>query len=378
MGKAKRILILSVKAGAGHLRAAQALEEAFRERYPKLDVRNEDALQYTNAAFRKTYSQTYEKVVANIPSLWQFVYESMEEMPVDSRVKKLGELWDRLNTRRLTDMIDEFQPDRIVCTHYLPAEKMASRRRRGKLSAFVSVVLTDYDIHTMWVQDGVNHYFVATDEMAHALSLKGVGDATVDVTGIPVTPAFAKRYPGRPAMRRKLGLRPDAPTVLISAGGFGMMKADEAVAALAKRLPEAQFITVAGRNEELHKRLKRVAARHEGTIAPFGFVDNMHELMAASDLAVAKSGGLTTSESLALGLPLVVFHPIPGQEERNATYLLERGAGVWAHTAAHMMYKVEQLLNDPARLRRMRLAARRTAKPSAAYDIAAQIVARKD
>src|SRR5690606_15297049 len=136
----------------------------------------------------------------------------------------------------------------------------------------------------------------------------------------------------RTEMRMQLGLEPDRPTVLVAAGGFGMMCADEAAQVLSDRLPQAQLLVVAGRNEELRERLVKVALTAPGRIIPFGFVDHMHELMAASAFAVTKSGGLTTSECLALGLPMVVFNPIPGQEERNALYLLENGAGLWAHT----------------------------------------------
>ncbi|MEA3365391.1 MAG: glycosyltransferase, partial [Candidatus Hydrogenedentes bacterium] len=157
--------------------------------------------------------------------------------------------------------------------------------------------------------------------------------------------------------------------------GFGMMSADEVVKHLAERLPKSQFIAVAGKNETLKKRLDKVATSCEGRLKSFGFVNNMHELMAASDVAVSKSGGLTTSECLAMGLPLVVFDPIPGQEERNAVYLLERGAGVWGRTAAQMVFKVESLLNDPARLAEMQRNARRIARPEAAFTIAEQLVA---
>jgi processive 1,2-diacylglycerol beta-glucosyltransferase len=166
-----------------------------------------------------------------------------------------------------------------------------------------------------------------------------------------------------------LGLNPNLRTVLVAAGGFGMMSADEAVRLLADQLPEGQFVAVAGRNEELKKRLDKLAEGCGGRVTPFGFVDNMHELMAASDLAVSKSGGLTTSECLAMGLPMVVFNPIPGQEERNAIYLLEHGAGLWARTPAQMVFKVQTLFNDSDRLAEMQQNARRIARPEAAFTI---------
>lgn len=369
-----RILVLSVKAGAGHLRAAQAVTHAIRERFPNVEVVSADALEYTNAAFRKGYTEGYETLVRNLPSVWERIYESLETKPADSNAKKLATLWSRLNTKHLLMFVENFKPDAIACTHFLPAEVLGAQRAKGKLRAPVYTILTDYDIHSMWIQEGVTGYFVASSEMAHALREKGIGTASVEVSGIPILPEFAREYPPRETTRQTLGLNPAQRTVLVAAGGFGMMSADDAVKLLAGHLPEAQFLAVAGRNAELEKRLKKLARAYKGRVKPFGFVDNMHELMAASDLAVSKSGGLTTSECLAMGLPMLVFNPIPGQEERNAIYLLEHGAGLWARTPAQMLFKVKALLDDPKRLADMQEAARRIARPRAAFDIAERLM----
>jgi len=369
-----RILVLSVKAGAGHLRAAQAVTHAIRERFPNVEVVSADALEYTNAAFRKGYTEGYETLVRNLPSVWERIYESLETKPADSNAKKLATLWSRLNTKHLLMFVENFKPDVIACTHFLPAEVLGAQRAKGKLRAPVYTILTDYDIHSMWIQEGVTGYFVASSEMAHALREKGIGTASVEVSGIPILPEFAREYPPRETTCQTLGLNPAQRTVLVAAGGFGMMSADDAVKLLAGHLPEAQFLAVAGRNAELEKRLKKLARAYKGRVKPFGFVDNMHELMAASDLAVSKSGGLTTSECLAMGLPMLVFNPIPGQEERNAIYLLEHGAGLWARTPAQMLFKVKALLDDPKRLADMQEAARRIARPRAAFDIAERLM----
>lgn len=369
-----RILVLSVKAGAGHLRAAQAVTHAIRERFPNVEVVSADALEYTNAAFRKGYTEGYETLVRNLPSVWERIYESLETKPADSNAKKLATLWSRLNTKHLLMFVENFKPDVIACTHFLPAEVLGAQRAKGKLRAPVYTILTDYDIHSMWIQEGVTGYFVASSEMAHALREKGIGTAFVEVSGIPILPEFAREYPPRETTRQTLGLNPAQRTVLVAAGGFGMMSADDAVKLLAGHLPEAQFLAVAGRNAELEKRLKKLARAYKGRVKPFGFVDNMHELMAASDVAVSKSGGLTTSECLAMGLPMLVFNPIPGQEERNAIYLLEHGAGLWARTPAQMLFKVKALLDDPKRLADMQEAARRIARPRAAFDIAERLM----
>jgi len=370
----KRVLILSIKAGSGHMRAAAAIEAALQEEHPEVVVRHDEALRYTSASFREAFTRTYNRLATDLPSIWGLIYEHLEEQPADSRTKKLGTLVDRLNSREILKAVNDFRATHVVCTHYFPAEILAAYRRKELLRRPVSVVLTDYDIHTMWIQDGVDHYFVATDAMAYALHVKGIGDAGVSVTGIPVMPDFGRDYPGRAEMRRRLGLRAEPPTVLVAAGGFGMGNLDQTVAMLADMLDDVQFLAVAGTNHRLHGALKKVAVERPGKIVPFGFVNNMHELMAASDFAVTKSGGLTSSECLALGLPMIIVSPIPGQEERNADFLLENGVALRANAPAHLIYKVRQLIADPERQESMREAIRRVAKPRAAMDIAAEVL----
>ncbi len=373
MGKPKKVLIISVKAGAGHLRAAEALESTLLNSFPQVHVQNINALEYANAAYARNYSSTYEKLATNLPSVWKFIYEQFEKKSVDSKTKKLAAMFDRLQTRPLVDYVKRYDPDAILCTHYLPAEIFGPRRLAGKLRASLSVVLTDYDVHTMWITPGVDQYFVATEEVAYALRAKGVGDAAVSATGIPLMPVFSKRYPSQQAMRRHLGLNPEPRTVLIAAGGFGLSHLDQTVRTIAEQVKGAQLLALAGRNEKLLKGLQAVAKDHPN-VTPFGFMNNMHELMAASDLMVSKSGGLTSSECLAMGLPMVIFNPIPGQEERNSDYLLESGVAMRANSPAHLVYKVVRLLEEPALLARMAEAARAIARPRAAHEIVTKVL----
>jgi processive 1,2-diacylglycerol beta-glucosyltransferase len=370
----KKVLILSVKAGAGHLRAAAAIEQAFQETHPEVEARNVEALEYTNPAFQASFTGAYSKLASDLPSVWGIIYGQMEQKTSTSKSKKFAALVDRLNAAPIVRMVRRYAPDAVLCTHYLPAEILAPLRRKGKLAAPLFVALTDFDIHTMWIQEGVDRYFVATDEMAHALKESGIGSAHVSVTGIPIMPVFSQPHPAPRAMRLKLGLRPEPPTVLLSAGGFGLTRVDQTVAMLADAVDDVQLVALAGKNEKLEKSLRAVAASRPGKIVPMGFANNMHELMAASDFVVSKSGGLTSSECLAMGLPMVIFNPIPGQEERNADYLLENGVALRAHSAAHLVYKVRRLLTDSALLARMKSATRQIARPRAAFDIAETVL----
>ena len=279
-----------------------------------------------------------------------------------------------MNLTSLRSEVEAWEPDAVICTHYLPAEVFSVRKRKGRFSASLSIVLTDFDIHTMWIQNGVDRYFVATDEMEYALRAKGIDGAAVSVTGIPIMPVFAKAY-DKEAMRAKLELKRRTPTVLLAAGGFGLMPVEETADVLAKESGDVQFVAIAGRNEKLQRRLDKVARRHSGKIVPLGFVTNMHEYMAASDFVVTKSGGLTSSECLAMGLPMVIWNPIPGQEERNADYLLENGVALKANSPAHLVFRVKLLLERPDLLANRQAAARVIAHPNAAYDVAREVLA---
>jgi processive 1,2-diacylglycerol beta-glucosyltransferase len=173
-------------------------------------------------------------------------------------------------------------------------------------------------------------------------------------------------------MRAKLGLRPDRTTVLLSAGGFGVGPIEHLVTSLLQVRHPAEIVALCGRNEELRTRLGELAAaapRHGNTLTAVGYTTEMDEYMAASDLLVGKPGGLTTSEALAKELLFVIVNPIPGQEERNSDHLLEEGAAIRCNNLPVLAYKIDRLLDDPARIAAMRAAVRRLARPRAAAAI---------
>jgi processive 1,2-diacylglycerol beta-glucosyltransferase len=249
------------------------------------------------------------------------------------------------------------------------------QRRRGRLSARLSVAITDFDVHPLWIDARTDRYFASSDEAAHRLELRGIERARIAVTGIPVVPGFAEPVSaaGRRRLRAGLGLREDRICVLVSAGGFGVGRVDRAVTALlaaAGRAGGADLVVVAGRNEKLRAELAKLPVPRGVRLEVLGFVTNMHELMAAADVMVSKPGGLTSSECLARSLPMIIVDPIPGQEERNATHLLEGGAACQAATPDALDFRLWRLLREPARLAEMRRAAGRLARPRAAFEVA--------
>lgn len=369
----RNVLILSASAGAGHLRAAQAIERAVVETGAAASVRHVDTLEYTNALFRRLYSKAYIDMVNRMPEALGWLYDHLDKPGRDDRLQKA---FEKLNTQPFVKLLEEFQPDVTVCTHFLPAAVISSLEREGKLATKQAIVVTDFDVHAQWLCANYAHYFVAIDETRAHLEALGLRPDKISVSGIPVDPVFAVPK-DQAAMRKKLGLRPDGVVILTSAGGFGVGKSDSLITSLLKLRHPAQVVAICGRNTEMKSRLDHIAGKiaHNAavTLKVVGYTDQMDEFMAASDLIVGKPGGLTTSEALARGLVFVIVSPIPGQEERNADHLLEEGAALRCNNLPVLAYKIDRLLDDPARLAAMRENVRRLARPRAAYDIVAAL-----
>lgn len=369
----KRILFLSVSAGAGHARAAEALRATAAAAFPQMETLHLDVMEYVPAAFRKLYTDFYIKLVNHHPQLWRMLYHATSKADPDSHMQKLRRATERLSTRALRRAIGEFAPDAIVCTHFLPAEILMHEIRRERLVVPVWVQVTDFDLHGMWVVPRMTGYFAASEEVAFRMRAAGIPAGRIRVTGIPVMPAFADPL-DRKACARHFGLDPARRTILLMGGGGGLGGLDETAAMLlrlehdSQRL-DFQLIVLAGRNQEALVRLRDLATEHAGRLFPFGFTDEVQRLMACSDLVITKPGGLTTSECLAMGVPMLLNAPIPGQEESNADYLLEQGAALKAIDAVSLEYRVRMLLAEPQRLQRMRVAAVALARPQAARHV---------
>lgn len=366
----KRLLILSASAGAGHVRAGQALEEAARRLYPGALVRHDDVLDLTSRAYRKAYAGGFLAMVNHAPALWGHLYQSSDRGAERRLHEKVARLYDKLEFARFRRYLRELAPDVVLATHFLPLQVLGPGRARGKDAFPVGVVVTDFDVHAFWVNETADRYFVATDELKARLAGRGIEERRIEPTGIPISGAFSSpRDAG--AVRAELHLDAAVPTVLVMSGGAGVGSMEEAVDAALAAAPggKVQVLAVAGRNDELRARLEAKRAGRGATLVTFGFTDRIADLMSISSLAVTKSGGLTTSECLAMGLPMVIRDPIPGQEDRNADAVLEAGAGVKAHGADSLSFKLRALLADPARLGRMREAARAAGRPRAAEAI---------
>lgn len=370
----KKVLLISVSAGVGHVRAADALEAAFKERYPDLAVRNIDALKFTTKTFGRFYAASYLKMANYAPTLWGYVYERFDKEVAssDTNVPKIIGVIQNFNSTKLVRFVKKEVPDIILCTHFLPAEILSRYVRKKNLSIPLTVVITDFDMHSLWSMGGITRYFVATEAIAYKLQKVGYGPNQVSLSGIPIHPVFS-----RPINQKKvlddLGLSPDIPRIMLLSGGFGMRQMQDTVTAIANVPTPLQILAVAGQNKKLKAKLDSMTLPDHIQLKTFPFISTIEELMEVSDFIITKPGGLSASESLAKSLPIIIFSPIPGQEERNSDYLLEAGAGVKVNSLVDLEFKLRYLIEHPDRARELRDAATRIARPAAAFTIADEI-----
>lgn len=371
----KRILVLSASVGAGHMRAAQAVEAALRELAPEATIQNIDILTLTNSAFRRVYGKTYLDLVNKAPHVLGFVYDLMDK-PVKPKNPgdRLRLMVEKLNLTKFQDMLIDAHWDVVVNTHFLPAEIISNLRNRGKIAQRQMTITTDFETHRLWVNEPTEHYTTATAEGAAYLGSFGVHKERTSVPGIPIHPVFSQKL-DRGACLKSQGLVGDRPIVLQLAGGFGVGPIAKLYQGLLSIHQPLEIVVVAGKNESAQAELKkiRVPTRHRAKV--LGFTTQIHELMGVTDIVMSKPGGLTTSEVLASGTAMAIVNPIPGQESRNSDYLLEQGAAIKINNVPTLSMKLEELLADPKRLETIKGNARRIAKPRAAYDVAARALA---
>jgi processive 1,2-diacylglycerol beta-glucosyltransferase len=362
------VLILSASIGGGHVAAARALEAAFgREGDPCLVV---DLLDYTSAPFRRLYRRSYFELVRAAPDLVDWLGKRLDRRPGEapSRAGRVRARLGRLLSYQLPRVLDAFRPDLLVHTHFLPPEILSTLRQPDVPPQ--AVVVTDYGAHALWMQPRIERYFVAAEEIRVHLAASGVDADRVQVTGIPVDPRFAG-LPTRAEARARLGLQADRDVLLLMAGGMERRTLVSLLSGLDRLRWPLDLVVVCGRSPDLLDVATEAAAAAPGLVRvrPLGFTTEVPAWMAAADLVAGKPGGLTVSEALAAGRPFAVVQPYPLQEEANATYLLEHGAGVRIEPLTTFAHKVAGVLRDPERRAAMEAAATRLGRPHAAAEI---------
>lgn len=363
-----KYLIVYASAGEGHKKAAGAIYEALAEKIDKKDIAIIDSLDYSNDFFKWMYSKKYLTLISYMPQIWGFFYSLFNKKIVYRFLRLPRRMVNGINCRRFEEFLCREKPEAVISTHFMANEVVSHLKEKGKLSCKLFSAITDYRLHAFWVTPEVDCYFVAIGKTKEDLLEWGIPENKIHVTGIPISPKFSLAQDKARVMSR-LGLSNNCFTVLIMSGGFGIGPVDELVRSISAISPDIQLLVVCGTNKGLYEQINKTVSDLNIKAKFFGFVNNIDELMIASDLLVTKSGGLTSAEALALGLPVIFIKPISGQEKRNSVLLEEKKAAFIAYDVKEVREKVERLLREPDLLKEMTASIKIIAKPNSARDM---------
>jgi len=336
----KRVLLLSEAFGAGHTMAAEAIKEGAKLLKPDWEFRVIELGPNLSPHLSQWIMRCYLKTLRYSPKLWGAVYRKGKHQPLRPAHEFL---LHRLLYNQVKQILRAYEPDFIVCTHPFPSA-VISRLKRAGLTTPLYTVVTDFGTHGAWISSGVDQYFVPSLQMREQMIELGVPADKIQVSGIPTHPKFWVKKEKR-AARAQLGLA-ELPTLLCMGGGMGLGLSEALLNTLALFQKRLQILFVAGKNKELYQMLQEREEFAHPNFHLYAFVDFIDELMDAADLLITKPGGVTCSEAIAKGIPMILLEPIPGQEEDNLQYLLEQQFGVAATPSLLKRLASEPLSNS--------------------------------
>ena len=364
----KKALIFYISKHSGHFHAAIAIEKGLREVVCDIEVDKINALGYTNPILEKVINKAYLEVIKKKPEIWGHIYDNPD---VIRKTKKAREVLHKFNMSKVKKLLEGNAPDMVFCTQAFPCGMVADYKRSSGKNILLVGVLTDHAPHSYWLFDEVDIYVAPSEETARALEKKGVPSEKIKVYGIPVDPKFREKH-DKQKIKKDLGFLEDAPTVLIMGGSQGLGAMEEAVRSfLDDPGHDYQLLVVTGSNKKLNARLRRLGRKKKkNNIHVLSYVENIDELMEASDIIVTKAGGMTIAEALVKNLPILIIDPIPGHERMNADYLVKNGAAVEVEDFSQIHRKVNELFDSVDVLERMRENIKKISRPDSALDIA--------
>lgn len=356
--------------------AADAVKKALLRENPDLLIDVVDSYTVKSRWLGKLATAGYIQSVKYMPQLYGYLYERKSSGKSMNLMKKTVLKWTADKIRR---RFKNPPPDLLISTHAFASGVAALLQESWKIPT-VSIV-TDFVVHPFWLHAHTDLFLVGSRELENDLIKRGVAPKRIQVTGIPVDAQFQVSQDKREA-REKLGLSFHVKTVLLMGGGAGLGPLPAILRSLRKIKTPIQVLVVTGVNRRLCKKMERLGKKMTASkgknaiemVKVYGYVENVHDFMAASDLLITKPGGLTTSEALASELPLLIVRPLPGQEVRNARYLMHEKAAVIVKREKDVGKLAESLLNDQAQLKALQSRSRALKKPDSAHSAARQIL----
>ena len=371
----KKVLIFYAAYGGGHYSAANSIKKYLDDNF-EVETEIIDCIEYINKVLNKLTTEAYKEMAKKVPYLWGKVYSNSQRGllgHVSSRTNKVMAI-------KLKNLIKEKQPDLIVSTHPFSSQMVSYLKRKGKINCKLVTVLTDFAPHDQWLigHEYTDSFFVANNKMAKYLCDYGVNSSKIHVTGIPLSERFFQKF-NKQYIYNEFELDSSKPVILFFGGGeFGLGKdrTMQILEALINTLNTVQIIAISGRNPKMYSAFKETVENLgcQDRVKIFEYTNKVPELMSISSLVVTKPGGLTTSESLASELPILVINPIPGQEEENAEFLVEHNVAVWLKKEDNPNKVIENLFNDSQKLDDMKKNTVLLAKKNSTKDICDEIM----
>lgn len=368
--KQARVLLMYITRVSGHRQATLAIQKALKTLNPEILAPTVNGFGYTYPVLEKVVNKAYMSVIKTTPKVWDYMYDNPKIVKNSSNIKNF---LHKTSYKKIERLFKRHKPDAVVCTQAFPCGMVADFKRTYNLNFKIFGVLTDFSPHSYWINEGVDYYIVPSLDAKERFIKKGINPDIIKVYGIPIKSKFANQLDCLP-IAQQLNLNPNIPTILIMGGGQGLGPIKGTVKSLLKIKTNFQLVVLAGTNKKILKKLEKYARESQRKIIIYQFSNKVDELMELATLIITKPGGITSSESLAKGLPMVIVDPIPGQEMRNTDFLIKKGIAVRIDQTSDVGEEIELLLKSPERLSVMRKKAYENAKPHAALDIAKLIL----
>jgi processive 1,2-diacylglycerol beta-glucosyltransferase len=350
-----KILILSATFGDGHKQVANAISEAVDFSLPDVEPIVLDIMHWLHPYLYPVSNYFYKKVIKNFPQMYSYLYrKTRESSPFSGRLNALFSF----GMGSMLEILERINPKVVVSTYPFAAGIMSKLKEQGLINVPVVTIITDYTDHSYWLHPCTDQYVVGSEQVKDRLISLGVDPFKIKCTGIPIRQKFINTQP-REILASKYDLNSNKFTILVMGGGEGFIgKGISTFHAFETLSTPIQFIIICGRNKKLQKKLEEELRTTKHKVLIMGFCENVNELMAISDLMISKPGGVTTSEALAMELPLLIYNPLPGQEEDNADFLVKSGLAILAENEFDLIAKIHQMVHDSIPLLSMKLRTR--------------------
>ena len=367
----KNILIFYASYGGGHFNAAKSIFEYISSNFEKYNIEMIDCMKYVNKTVEKVTTAAYREAAKKAPWVWGKIYNDSQKGPL----AHLSTRSNKIMAIKLLRLLREKQPDLIISTHPFSSQMCTYLKRKGKISAKIATIMTDFAPHDQWLvgSNFTDYFFVANDKMKNYLISTNISDKKVFITGIPLSNRFLQNF-DRSKILNTYKLKNGKKNILFFGGGeFGLGKSRtfEIFDSLIKFSNDIQIIAIAGKNEKMKIKFNEIVQNNhaENRVKVLSFTTQVPELMHISDLVVTKPGGMTTTESLACGLPMLIINPIPGQEEENAEFLEKKKVGIWIKKSDDISKILHNLFSDINTLNEMKFNALKIGNPNSTKNI---------